>query len=84
VLHGGLAFVEALIVSTGSLLVLFVGFSLLFSLPVFRSRRRSQSFRSLDDRLGTPVVYLAAEAPRGPVDQLHTPELLETEPRKFA
>jgi hypothetical protein len=34
--------------------------------------------------VGVPQVYLHADAPRGTVDQLHTPELLEALPRKSA
>jgi hypothetical protein len=33
--------------------------------------------RSLDDRLGAGSHYLTADVPRGPADQLRTPELLE-------
>jgi threonine/homoserine/homoserine lactone efflux protein len=83
--QGVLAVLQALLVVTVSLLVLFVGFCLIFNLPKLRrSGRQSRVVRGLDELLGVPEVYLASGAPRGPVDQLHTPELLETEGRKSA
>lgn len=82
---GALRTVEALTLSTAALLVLFVGFCLLFTLPKLRpSGRHSKVVRGLDELLGTPQRYLPPDAPFGPVDQLHTPELLETEARKSA
>ena len=62
------------------LLALFIGFCVIFNLPKLRpSSKTSLVIRSLDERVGaqTPVHYLAADAPRGPADQLHSPELLE-------
>jgi hypothetical protein len=66
-----LAVVEALAVSAGVLLVLLVGFCTLFVLPKLRRRRGGDT-------------YFSADAPSGPVDQLRTPELLETKARKSA
>ncbi len=66
-----LAVIEALAVSAGVLLVLLVGFCILFVLPKLRRHRGHDTF-------------FAPDAPYGPVDQLRTPELLETKARKSA
>jgi hypothetical protein len=65
-----LAVVEALAVSSAVLLVLLVGFCILFVLPKLRRRGGD--------------TYFLPDAPHGPVDQLRTPELLETKARKSA
>ncbi len=76
---------QGLLVSTGSLVALFVGFCLLFNLPKLRaSGRHSRVVRGLDELVGVPQTYLSPDAPSGTVDQLHTPELLEAQARKFA
>ncbi len=82
---GALRTLEALAVSTAALLALFIGFCLLFNLSKLRpSGRHSKVVRGLDELLGTPQRYLPPDAPWGPVDQLHTPELLESQGRKSA
>jgi len=82
---GVLGTAQGLLVSTGSLLALFVGFCLLFNLPKLRaSGRHSRVVRGLDELVGVPQIYLSPDAPSGTVDQLHTPELLEAEARKSA
>jgi hypothetical protein len=82
---GVLAVLQGFLVSTVTLVALFVGFCLIFNIPKLRpSGRRSRVVRGLDELLGTPQIYLPPGAPRGPVDQLHTPELLETQSRKSA
>ena len=82
---GVLGTAEGLLVSTISLVVLFVGFCLLFNLPKLRaSGRHSRVVRGLDELLGVPQIYLSPDAPSGTVDQLHTPELLEAQARKSA
>ena len=74
---------QGLVVSTGVLLLLFVGFCVLFNLPKLRaSGRHSRIVRSLDEALGESQKYLPPDAPRGPADQLRTPELLEAQSRK--
>jgi hypothetical protein len=84
-LPAALATVQGLLVSTIALLTLFVGFCLLFNIPKLRrSGRHSRVVRSLDELVGVPQIYLPPDAPRGTVDQLHTPELLETLGRKSA
>lgn len=65
-----LAVVEALAVSVVALLALLVGFCTLFVLPKLRRGRGD--------------TYFTPDAPHGPVDQLHTPELLESKARKSA
>ncbi len=82
---GALGAAQGLLVSTGALLALFIGFCLLFNLPKLRaSGRHSRVVRGLDEIVGVPQIYLSPDAPHGRVDQLHTPELLEAQPRKFA
>jgi hypothetical protein len=76
---------QGLLVSTGVLLALFVGFCVLFNLPKLRpSGRHSRIVRSLDEAVGEPQQYLPPDAPRGRTDQLETPELLEARARKSA
>ncbi len=84
-MNGLLGALEGLAVSTGALLLLFVGFCLLFSLPKLRpSGRHSKVVRGLDELIGIPQTYLSPNAPHGPADQLRTPELLEKHARKSA
>jgi len=76
---------QGLLVSSAVVLGLLAGFCLLFNLPKLRaSGRRSRVVRSLDEALGQPQTYLPPDAPRGPADQLRTPELLEAQSRKSA
>ena len=65
-----LAVAEALAVSIVVLLVLLVGFCTLFVFPKLRRRGGE--------------TYFTPDAPHGPVDQLRTPELLESKARKSA
>jgi hypothetical protein len=64
--------------------VLFIGFVVLFNLPKLRTGGGSKVVRSLDDLVGRTRPYLGPDAPRGTVDQLRTPELLETSRRNSA
>lgn len=66
------------------LLALFIGFCVLLGFPKLRPwSRKSLVVRSLDEVVGgRPMTYLPPEAPRGPIDQLHTPELAEAAARK--
>lgn len=53
------------------LLVLFIGFCLVLGYVKLRpSGPRTLTVRSLDEALGTPVVYLTPAEPRGTTDQL--------------
>ena len=64
--------------STVFLLSVFVGFCVLVGFTKHRAiGKASMVVRSLDDRLGSGARYLSPQVPRGPADQLKTPELLE-------
>ncbi len=74
---------QVLVVGSVAVLALFIGFCVLFNLPKLRpSGPHSRVVRSLDEAVGTAEPYLPPTAPRGRVDQLRTPELLETRGRK--
>ena len=69
---------QGLGLSTVFLLSVFLGFCVLVGLTKLRPiDKRSRVVRSLDDRLGSGARYLPPSVPRGPADQLKTPELLE-------
>ena len=71
--------------STVFVLVLFIGFCVVVRLhQAEEDRRRPRTVvKSLDERIThQPMVYLAPTAPRGPADQLQSPELLEAAARK--
>jgi hypothetical protein len=75
--------VIAITISSLFLLALLVGFSVLFNLPKLRkSGRQTLTVRSLEESLGGSADFLPPTAPRGPADQLATPELLEVAARK--
>ena len=74
---------QGLIATTVFLLALFVGFAVLLGFPKLRkSGGGTLTVRSLDERLGRTQEYLPPNAPRGPADQLKTPELQEVAARK--
>jgi hypothetical protein len=52
------------------LLVLLIGFCLLFDWTKFRPTAKSRTVKSLDERVGPAIRYLPPDAPRGPADQL--------------
>jgi hypothetical protein len=82
---GALSTLEALVVGVVVVLALFVGACVLLTLPKLRpSGRGSRVVRGLDELVGERQTYLPPDAPRGPVDQLRTPELLELRARKSA
>jgi len=82
---GALVTLAAIAASVAAVLILFVGFCVVFNLPKLRSSGRdSMVVRSLDEMSGTRQDYLPATTPRGPIDQLRTPELLEILARKSA
>jgi hypothetical protein len=84
VLSMGLDLLVGLGTSTAFLLVLFIGFCVVLGLPKLRPwSRKSLVVRSLDEVVGgRPMAFLPPDAPRGPIDQLHTPELAEAAARK--
>jgi hypothetical protein len=65
-------------------LALFIGFCVAFGF--YKTQRTSGNKRivkSLDEAVNRQaVVYLTPKAPRGPADQLHSPELVEAAARK--
>ena len=64
--------------STVFLIAIFLGFCVLVGFTKHRKiGKTSLVVRSLDDRVGSGALFLSADAPRGSVDQLKTPELLE-------
>jgi hypothetical protein len=65
-------------------LALFIGFCLLFGLPKLkRTAGNTSVVKSLDETIThRPMVYLLPGDPRGPADQLRSPELLEAAARK--
>jgi hypothetical protein len=74
---------QGVIVASVVVLALFIGFCVLFGLAKLRpSGRATRVIRSLDEAVGPPERYLKPGDPRGPVDQLRTPELLEAAARK--
>ena len=69
-------------VSTGFLLALFIGFLVIAGFSKHRGRSSGSAIvRNLAERLGTRATYLPPGAPRGPADQLRTPELAEQSER---
>ncbi len=69
---------QGLIASTVFLLVLFIGFLVIAGFTKIRTRGRDSTVvHSLAERMGSGAQYLPPDAPRGPADQLRTPELLQ-------
>ena len=79
-----LSALQGLVVSTGFLLTLFIGFCVVVGFTKFRKTSRDTLVvRNLADQMdGAAFEYLSPHAPHGPADQLHTPELLEQSGRK--
>lgn len=77
----GAIFGTAFIASTVFILALFLGFCTIFGFPKLRSTlgHKSMVIKSLEERVGQEryVRYMGPDAPRGPIDVLKTPELLE-------
>ena len=74
---------QGVTVGAVAVLGLLVGVCVLFGLSKLRpSGPRTRVVRSLDEAIGRAEAYLPPDAPRGPVDQLRTPELLEAAVRK--
>jgi hypothetical protein len=71
--------------STVFVLALFIGFCVIFGFTKTKRTAGGKAVvvKSLDERLShQPMSYLPPSVPRGPVDQLHSPELLEAAARK--
>lgn len=67
--------------STAFVLALFLGFCIIVGFPKLRPTvgRKSRVIKSLEEKVGQEayVRYMPPDAPRGPIDVLKTPELLE-------
>ena len=77
--------ITAITVSSIFLLAVFIGFCVVFGFPKLRPTvKAGRMHRSLDEMVGEDryARYLPPSAPRGPADQLRTPELLEAAARK--
>jgi acid phosphatase family membrane protein YuiD len=71
--------------STVFVLALFIGFCVIFGFTKTKKTAGGSAsvVKSLDERIShQPMAYLLPSAPRGPADQLHSPELLEVAARK--
>ena len=84
-MNAALGVLQVLTVSTLTLLTIFLGFCVVFTLhKLRRAGPHSRVVRGLEEAAGIRQIYLSPDDPHGTVDQLHTPELLETEARKSA
>ena len=74
---------QGMAVAAGVLLAAFVALSLFLDRRKLRRHGRHGA-RSLDELVGQPEYarMLPPDTPRGPVDQLRTPELLEVSARR--
>jgi hypothetical protein len=76
-----IGFLQAFGASSLFILALFLGFCIIFGFPKLRSTigHKSMVIKSLEERVGQEayVRYMPPDAPRGPIDVLKTPELLE-------
>jgi hypothetical protein len=81
VINLGVGFLQAFTASSVFILALFLGFCIIFGFPKLRSTlgHKSMVVKSLEERVGQEayVRYMPPDAPRGPVDVLKTPELME-------
>ena len=76
---------QGLASSTVFVLVLFIGFCVIFGFTktMKTAGGRAKVVKSLDERISLqPMAYLSPRAPRGPADQLKSPELVEAAARK--
>ena len=71
--------------STVVVLGLFIGFCIVFGFTKTKKTAGGSApvIKSLDERLShAPMQYLSPTAPRGPADQLKSPELVEAAARR--
>ncbi len=81
----GLGMLQGIVSSTGFVLALFIGFCVIAGFTKTRKTAGGSAsvVKSLDERISRqPMIYFAPGAPRGPADQLKSPELLEAAARK--
>ena len=77
--------IQRLGISSVFLVVAFLGFCVIVGFTKHRVIGKSSLVvRSLDDRVGPGARFLAPDVPRGPADQLQTPELLEQPGRQVS
>ncbi len=80
-----LGVLQGLGASTVFVLVLFIGFCVVFGFTKTKKTAGGSAsvVKSLDERIThKPMAYLTPTAPHGPADQLKAPELLEAAARK--
>jgi hypothetical protein len=79
-----LGVVQGLASSTVFILALMIGFCVVVGFTKLKKTSGGVPvIKSLDEQVSRkPVEYLRPGAPRGPADQLHSPELLEAAARK--
>ena len=79
-----IGFVKGLLSSTVIVLALFIGFCVVIGFAKLkRTRGDALVVKSLAERVNHRAFeYLPPTAPRGPADQLRTPELVEPASRK--
>ena len=75
---------QGLASSTVFILALMIGFCVVVGFTKLKKTAgRTMVIKSLDEQMtGKPAEYLRPGDPRGPADQLHSPELLEAAARK--
>jgi hypothetical protein len=75
---------QGLVTSTLFVLALFIGFCVVIGFTKLkRTAGDARVVKSLDEVIShQPTGYLPPTVPRGPADQLHTPELMEAAARK--
>jgi len=76
---------QGLASSTVFVLVLFIGFCVIFGFTktMKTAGGRAKVVKSLEERIShQPMAYLPPSAPRGPADQLKSPELVDRAARK--
>jgi hypothetical protein len=76
-----IGFLQAFGASSVFILALFLGFCIVFGFPKLRSTlgHKSMVIKSLEERVGQEafVRYMTPDIPRGTMDMLRTPELIE-------
>ena len=79
-----LGVLQGLVSSTVFVLALFIGFCVIVGFTKLKKTAGdAMVVKSLDETIShQPMAYLAPTAPRGPADQLQSPELQEAAARK--
>jgi acid phosphatase family membrane protein YuiD len=80
VLQLAIGALQGLTISSLFILALFIGFCVVVGMAKLKKTAGGGAavIKSLDERMTRqPMAYLSPTAPRGPADQLRSPELLE-------